>query len=214
MHFDAVAVLLVIIGLLVAAVGVRVAIKADWIKGWLTGNFSLLCIAILVFICLCAYDLTGYSSMKKDTAVATVSFDKVSNHVYKATLLGADGMEEVYTLNGDLWRISYSTLTWTDMLASLGVAPGYRPASLTSQYYSLSLDRTRQPTTIELSETKPVDLHDILPSSGGGGLLSAGYTQTNPLPMADGALYEIVPAESRMTVKPLNDAARDAVEAW
>lgn len=217
MLYNAFAGIILFFALLALYLGLRLTGRAGWLLSWLRGTAALLMLGISAVFVLAGLDLLTYKQLLNNKTLGSVSFTKLGDQEYEATLvLLSDGREQKFTLRGDQWQIDARLITWPDYFTMMGAKPGYRLDRLSGRYYSLE-DEHRKTRTVHLLEGSSygLDLWQVAQSTGNRlPLIDATYGSATYLPMADGALFEVSLSTSGLVAKPLNDVAEDAVNRW
>jgi len=192
-------------------------VRRDWLMGWIKGSLGLLALAFAVVMALFALNFNAYKAINQEVTVATISFDKIGNQLYKANVVLQGGTTEVpYEIAGDLWQIDARIIKWKGPLAALGGKPAYKLDRLEGRYYTLEDERSKARSVYELSNPDVgFDLWSTLKKlSHYVGWFDAEYGSATFLPMADGALFSVQLTSSGMIARPENDRAEIAVKEW
>ena len=192
-------------------------IRRDWLMGWIKGSLGLLALAFAAVMALSALNFNAYKAINQEVTVATISFDKIGNQLYKANVVLQGGTTEVpYEIAGDLWQIDARIIKWKGPLAALGGKPAYKLDRLEGRYYTLEDERSKARSVYELSNPDVgFDLWATLKKlSHYVGWFDAEYGSATFLPMADGALFSVRLTSSGMIARPENERAEMAVKEW
>lgn len=192
-------------------------IRREWLLGWLKGTLGLVALAVSIVMALAALNFNAYKAINQEVTVATISFDKVDNQLYKANVVLQGSTTEVpYEIAGDLWQIDARIIKWKGPLAVLGGKPAYKLDRLQGRYYTLEDERTKARSLYALSNPDVgFDLWTWLDKlSHYIGWFDAEYGSATYLPMADGALFSVRLTNSGMIARPENDRAEIAVKEW
>jgi hypothetical protein len=214
MSFSAVPMLIIAFAVLFVLAGAWILLKQKWFMAWLKGMSGLLLIAFAVYISLFAFNLMSYHAMTSETPVATVSFRKVGSQEFAATVSEPDGHSTNFSLHGDLWQLDARIIKWKGIFELLGFKPGYRLDRIEGRYLTLADERSKPHSAFSIY---PESIgFDIWKSAHDGFslLVDARYGSATYLPMADGATYEVSLSNTGLLGRPLNDAARQAVNNW
>lgn len=216
MFYSVASIASVAIGLVVFILGLRLLLKGTWIGGWVRGMSGVFFIALAVGLTFIALDLYSYQQLLIDKPVARVDFTQVDKKKFIAKLSMVDsGQTREFYLSGDQWQIDARVIRWKGAVRTVGGKPGFRLDRISGRYASVADERTQQRTVYALEEQEyGLDLwawareRDDLP------WMDAAYGSATFLPMADGAAFEVALAHSGLVAKPLNDAAKRAVNIW
>ena len=207
--------LIIVLALISILISAKLLIGRGWFIGWIRGMLGFFLLVTAVIFSLSALDFYSYKQMDKDASVANISFNKLDEQQFEATLVDSSGREAFFQLNGDLWQIDARVLTWSQSIRSLGLTPGYRLDRLSGRYVSLEKERNALRTVYELANSRSVlDIWQWLREFGSGTLVNASYGSATYLPMADGALFSVRLSQTGLTAYPLNDRAKKALEGW
>jgi len=204
------------VGLVMVYFSFKVLASKAWIFGWLRGMWGLLLIAAGVTLGLSAFDLFSYKQIVSEQSVATISFEQLEPQRYNAIVVDGDGGESRYELAGDQWQMDARLIKWPNAMAAIGVKPGYRLDRISGRYYSLEKERNAERTVYALSESNlGIDIWSFFHNSGDGiNFIDAVYGTATFVPMADGALFEVLLSNSGLLARPLNEPARAAIDRW
>lgn len=216
MFYSVLSTLIIILGLLALLASLKVLLKKGWLFGWLRGMSGVILITLGISLALSALDVFTYQQIVAEKTVATISFEQVSAQRYNAVFADSDGQEARYELAGDQWQLDARILKWPNWMSAVGVKPGYRLDRISGRYYSLEKERSAERTVYGLYEDGfGIDvwqnLHDSGLSMGG---IDAIYGNATFVPMADGALYEVLISNTGLLARPLNESAQAAVNQW
>lgn len=213
-------VVIIIIGIVAfifALIGFKFLKSTAWVMGWLRGTVGLSFLALSALFVVCLFDVLSYDSLLVDKSVATLSLNKIGEQKYEATFARVeDGKDEKFEINGDQWQIDARIFRWGDALALVGVKPSYRLDRLAGRYFSLEKERLSDRTVYELGPANTWldtwkwvnDNKSWVPG------IEATYGSAIYLPMADGALFEILLSNKGLTARPLNTIAKKAIDDW
>lgn len=218
MFYSAASVATGIFGLLVLLLGLRMLAKGTWFWGWLRGMAGVVLVVLALGAALVALDLYSYRQVLLDKPVATISFQMVEPQAYIATVALTDaGDTREFYLRGDQWQMDARIIRWKTWIGRAGAKPGYKLERLSGRYLSIQDERSRERTVHSLRDEQEFGLdlwtwayknQDKTP------VIDAVYGSATFVPMADGALYEVALSHTGLVAKPLNDAAKKAVNIW
>lgn len=207
-----------VIAIFLLLIALRMLLKGTWFWGWIRGMSGLVLIGLAVFCVLVGLDLRSYQQVLIDKPVATVSFQKVDDRAYVATVALTDtGVTTDYYLRGDQWQIDARIIRWKGLLSQAGGKPGYRLERISGRYISIEDERSRERTVHALRDEREYGF-DLwawaYENQMNAPLIDAVYGSATFVPMVDGALYEVALSHTGLVAKPLNDAAKRAVNLW
>ena len=184
----------------------------SWLLQWLRGTAGLLLAGIALYLVLFAAGLFGYQQVRSDAPMATISLERTGNQVYMATVAEANGDRRQFELRGDLWQLDVRLLRYAGLLSMFGGEPSFRLEKLSSRYI-----------TVEDEETKDHSEYGLLPESflgfdvwqrasdNGSWMVSASRSAVVLVPATDGAIYDLVLVDDKLTVSAANSAAEQAL---
>tara|TARA_B110000116_G_C16786675_1_gene561286 strand:- start:626 stop:1279 length:654 start_codon:yes stop_codon:yes gene_type:complete len=216
MFYEGLAVIVTAIGALMFFYALKFLACSGWLAGWLRGMLGLSLVASGVVMGAAAFDLLSFKQVVIKKSIATLSFEELAPQTYRAVLVDSQGREERFDLKGDQWQLDARILRWPVFLSSLGASPGYRLDRISGRYYSLDKERNAERTLYSLSESQyGVDIWRLLQQMQTNvTFVDAHYGSATYLPMADGALYEVLLSKTGLLAKPLNERAQLAVARW
>ena len=208
MNFSGVPIVLIGLSLVLVGLGAWVLLRQQWLLQWLKGSAGLLLVGLAVYSALYAMNLYSYSELKPETPVATISFRELGPQNFVATVALAGGQSHDYALRGDLWQLEVRVVSWKGLFALFGARPGYQLDSIQGRYLALEHERSRERTRHSVHRAPVVfDIHD----GEGGLLLNTSIMGVAYLPMADGAIFQVVPSAGQLEGRPLNGVAEAAM---
>lgn len=218
MFYSAATILIAIFGGLLLLIALRTLLRGTWFWGWVRGMSGVALIALAILCGLVALDLRSYREVLIDKPVATISFVKVDEQAFVATVALTDsGVATDYYLRGDQWQMDARIIRWKGILTQAGGKPGYKLERISGRYVSIDDERSRERTVHALRDESEfgIDLWAwAYKNQGSAPLIDAVYGSATFVPMADGALYEVALSHSGLVAKPLNNAAKRAVNSW
>ena len=214
MGFSLVPLTIMAFSLVLLLVGAWVLLRQQWLLQWLKGTGGLLLVALAVYASVFALNLYSFQPLERDRALATVSFREVGPQHFVANISQPDGSSHDYPLRGDLWQVDVRVAVWKGVFALFGATPGYQLESIQGRYITLEDDRSRERTRHEIHrEGIGFDIWQRSRERGSM-VVDPRHGRAAFLPMADGAIFEVVLLPSGLSGRPLNGVAEQAVRAW
>ncbi len=175
----------------------------------------LLLVSALVLTGLAA-NLHTYSRLTHEQDVAEIAFRSVSPARFVAVLerLDKDGSRS-FEIQGDEWQIDARIVKWHGVGVLLGLDTRFRLERLSGRYADVDRENTEARTVYSLAQNPGVDFWQVsnqLPSWLS--VVDAQYGSAAYVPMSDGARYRISVTQSGLVARPVNEAARVAVDGW
>jgi hypothetical protein len=98
----------------------------------------------------------------------------------------------------------------------VGFRTGYRLDSVAGRFLELQLDKMAGKTAPEtLNSSKQIDVWQFLNQNSAVLPVAETYMGTPGfIPVGDGAIYDVVLSGQNLTVSPLNDVAKTALQSW
>jgi len=215
MVYQVVAVVVALIAVIAVLVGAKLLFSQKWILGFLRGCSGFLSIVISCVLIFSAVDIYSYKSAKNQQTIATLSVHHTQGNIFQVEIQETDGNVYSASVVGQQWQLNAQMFRWNPLLGQLGLRVGYRLDSIRGRFLELQLDKIHNERKVEiLNSSAFIDVWKYLnenpnPLSPESYLSSPGF-----IPLADGALFDIVLSGTNISVKPLNDAARSALESW
>lgn len=216
MFYEGLAVIVTAIGALMLVYSLKLLARTGWFLGWLRGMLGLSLVVSGMVMGAVAFDLLSFQQVVMKKSIATLSFEELLPQNYRAVLVDSQGGEQSFDLKGDQWQLDARILRWPVFLSSLGASPGYRLDRISGRYYSLEKERNAERTLYSLSESQyGIDVWRLLQQMQNNvNFVDARYGSATYMPMADGALYEVLLSKTGLIAKPLNERAKSAVARW
>ena len=214
MGFDTAPLLIIGFCLGIVVAGSLILLRTQWFLAWLKGTSGLLLIALAIYFSLFSLNLFSYQQLSREQPLATVSFRQLGAQSFVATLADSDGSNVDYQLEGDLWQIDARIVRWKGIFALLGFQPGYQFEDIQGRYLTLEDQLVKTPGSHHIS--RPAIGFDVWQSARDGWsmMIDAQHGSATFMPMADGAIYEIVLTNTGLSGRPLNEAAQAALGRW
>ncbi|MCC1496408.1 hypothetical protein [Alcanivorax sp. 1008] len=214
MGFDTAPLLIISFCLVIVIAGSIVLLRTEWLLQWLRGTAGLLLIGLAVYFSLFSLNLFSYKQLSREEPLVTVSFRELGPQSYAATLAQPGGDNVDYQLSGDLWRVDARVIRWKGFFALLGFQSGYQLDRVQGRYLTLEDERNKDASEYQI--TRPAVGFDVWQNArtGWSMMLHADYASGAPMPMADGAIYEVTLGNGGLIARPLNEAAQGALKRW
>ena len=131
-----------------------------------------------------------------------------------ATLAQQEAGNVDYQLRRDLWRVDARVIRWKGIFALLGFQSGYQLERVQGRYLTLEDERNKEASEYHIS--RPATGFDVWQSArtGWSMMINADYVSGALMPMADGAIYEVILTNNGLIARPLNGAAQSALRRW
>lgn len=211
MNTTSLALTLVGFGLMMLLIGSRHLWK---VHTWRPAAFNLICgvlalIAAAVLFVL-SLNLSSYDTLRYQTPVAEISFTQLKNGQFNVRLMRIpSGSLQVFTVNGDEWRIGLRTLTFSGWPAWLGVQPkarlqefSVRPAGEQDAARTVVLSGEPGPPLWDWAQAHPAD----------EARMAAGVLESPFTPMADNARYRLLLTPTGVSAQAVNRSASSAAD--
>ncbi|MCB1733972.1 MAG: hypothetical protein H6981_09600 [Gammaproteobacteria bacterium] len=155
-------------------------------------------------------NLYTYHALTRETPVAELRFERLSDRHYVAELHPTDAEPRRFELHGDEWQLDVRMIKWTGIGTLLGLEPLYRLDRLSGRFSAVDDARGNPPSVHALTADSPgLDLWSIAREYPLG-LIDAGYGNAVFLPMHDGARYQIQMTSSGLIARRA-DAAKESI---
>jgi hypothetical protein len=209
MQFEGIAAIFAVLAVLALLAGYKLLSTTSWISGWLSGNIGIFCVLLTGLLILSVLDIRSYKPMFDEKTVATLSLRELSPNHFEARIVDAMGIESRYSITGDSWYVSVNQFKWSKRL-SLGMGHGYRFNKIVGLYKKNP--GVENSDTISKSHYLDVwkTMNQYFPNNF---FVSTTVVNTVSEPLADAAMYEIIPSGIDLVVKPMNEFAKRAQQA-
>jgi type II secretory pathway pseudopilin PulG len=215
---------LMIVGIALAAVFLSVPFfvaslrrlrQVKLVRGTLYLLFGGVVVLIGVAAGLVATNLVTYARLTHEQEAARVTTRQLGERQFAVSLQTPGGPPRDFQVRGDEWQIDARVLKWRALGTVLGFDTVYRLERLSGRYGDVQSERSAPRTVYELAADPGVDFWSVarrypryLPFA------DALYGSAAYVPMAEGAEYVVSVSASGLVVRPVNDAARQAVGGW
>jgi hypothetical protein len=216
MIFTLLAIFIGLIAAYLAYKSVRLLWQNSWFVGFCRGIFGLGLLALGTLVALTAYDVYSYKQVLQEQVIATINFDKIEDQHYFAVLADKDGKEQHVEMRGDQWQLDARIVKWQGYLSTFGIKPAFRLERLSGRYYDIEQETTAKRTAHAVHNSLyGMDIWRIFNEHPDWfPVIDAVYGSATYLPMKDGALFEISLSNTGLVARPINAAAREAVEEF
>lgn len=156
-----------------------------------------------------------YQRLTHEELIAELRFSRIGPQHYRVYIVQADNSARTYNLRGDEWQVDARILKWQGTANLLGFNTLYRLERLSGRYRETRQELGDPRTVYRLAEDRGLDLWRIANNHPGwlpG--VDAIYGSAAYLPMADRARFVLHHSQSGLVARPLNEAARRAIENW
>jgi len=216
MNLQSVSIALLLLGLLLAAIGLRSLWRARFWSAGATLFTSAVILACASLAFVVASNLYTYSRLTYESPVADLIFKATGPQRYQATLIRApSGEMQVFVINGDEWQLDARVLKWRGWATMLGLDAQYRLERLSGRYLGIDQERSATRTVYGLSDNPGIDLWAwSVEHPKWVPFVDAVYGSATFLPMADGARFRVTLSQTGLLARPMNTTATGAVERW
>ena len=215
MAITALIVIFALAGILFLAAAFRRLRRRSILGGVLHGATAVVLMTVSLCAALVATNLSTYQRLTVEQPAGELQFTRVGERQFNAALTYPHGERLTFALSGDEWQVDARVLKWHAFANMLGFDTAYRLDRIGGRYSRIEDERAETRSVYSLHPPQRIDLwefahqyHSWMP------WMDALYGSATFLPMADGALYEINVSQSGLIARPLNQAARDALESW
>lgn len=202
-------------GVVILVIAVRLLRRRRILAGIFGSASALALFLAATAMMLLATSLLTYQRLTYEQPAAELHLSRTAAQQFDAVLTYPGGVSEHYALRGDEWQIDARMLKWRAFVNLIGFDSAYRLERIGGRYTTIESERSAPRTVYALNPPSQIDIWELarrykdwMP------WVDARYGSATYLPMADGALYEIKVAQSGLTARPLNEAARKAVGSW
>jgi hypothetical protein len=214
--YKIIAVLVFIVALVALLLAARLLLNKKWIAGFLRGCLGILLLCLTAVLAFSAKDILSYRGAENNQTIATLSFRKKDGNLYQLELQESGGNLYTTDIEGQQWQLYSRMFKWTPLAGALGFRPGYRLESVAGRFIELQLDKASGKHDAQiLNSSGQVDVWQFL-NKHPVSFLSVDAYMSSPgfIPVADGAIFDLVLSGQNLTVNPLNDAAKSALKSW
>lgn len=190
--------------------------RNDWFMGWFRGMIGLSFLAVTLIIGLVAWDIYSYKQLTSEEHVCNVSFQKIEDQHFIATLTDRDGKAQQFDLRGDQWQIDARIVKWKGWMAKWGVKPAYRLDRISGRYFDLEKETSATRTAHAINASiQNMDVWLFINKHASWiSVVDAIYGNAAYLPMKDKANFDVTLSNTGLVVRPGNEAAREAVSIF
>ena len=217
MFYEGFSIITGVLALVLLLIGLKMLVRSGWLFAWLRGMSGVMFLVLAASLSWVAWDIRHYRELPKDKPIATVSIQQISAQAFNAILImGDDVVPLKFKLYGDQWQLDARILRWTGVMQTIGGKPGYRLDRISGRYSQLT-DELNKPRSVHtlIAQNAKLDLwYWLYAAKGKVPGVQALYGSATFVPMADGALYQVGLSGSGLVATPLNDAAKNAINAW
>lgn len=216
MIYKIIAVLVFIVAIVALLMAARLLLDKKWIAGFLRGCLGIIFLAVTTLLTFSAKDIVSYKAAENNQTIATLSFRKKDGNLYQLDLQESGG--DLYTIDieGQQWQLYARMFKWSPLAGAMGFRPGYRLENVAGRFIELQLDNKSGKREAQiLNSSNQVDVWQFL-NAHPVSFLSVDAYLSSPgfIPVADGAIFDVVLSGQNLTVNPLNDVAKAALKSW
>lgn len=147
--------------------------------------------------------LYTYHRLSHEALVAELSFDRLGDQVYRASLSAGDLCRvELYQLNGDQWRIEAQFVKWKPWANLLGLDAMYRLDRIEGRYRDVAQQNERHTMAYALPRPTAVDMVDVAEALGRlNFFLDASYGSSTFHHIDTGLVYRVYRTQSGLITR-------------
>ena len=204
-----------LLGLVLLWLSVKTLADKGWLAGFLRGCIGLVLLLLTGVFFLVAEDLASYRVAENERAVLTLSFKSQGPQRFAVQLQQAGDKQLEAVIEGEQWQLDVQMLRWSPLMNAMGFHTGYRLHELRGRYLALGLDRQKTPDAYPLSQSRHLDVWQLLNNYAAHiAVLKAPLVSPGFIPIADGAMFEVVSSGTALVARPLNNEAKAAMASW
>ena len=217
--------LAILVGLLLCFAGLGRIFRLNVFGGlsrFLFGSVFLGAAAIAVLFGL---NLQTYARLTHERIAAEVTLNEVEAGVYSASVRIPDvkgqlGQPTTYELTGNAFRMEAHFLKWKPWANISGVDSLYRLDRIQGRFDSVQAETATPPTPYSLAPagvSTALEIHRMARENKfmqALDAIDARYLSGAAVPMADGAIYEIMAAQNGLVPRPKNEIAQKVALEW
>lgn len=209
MEFSMFSITLLVVAAVLILAGLKLLFRADWFLQFLRGFAGFGLIGIAIIIILSGLNLNSYAQLANGQDLSTISFTKVNEQTYEASVVSVHGGEEYkFTIEGDMWQVN------SRVLKVAGTAPFYKLENIAGRYYSIEQQRTSAQNMNTVPDISiGLNLWELFKGKDVG-LISTALYKSQFLPMADGAVFSVSIGDFDLESTPVNEAATTIFKEW
>lgn len=213
MLYQILAIVVGIFAILLLLLAVKLLARKGWLLGFIRGLAGSILITAAVTILLYVQDFRSYKVAGGDTVIATLSFRQKELYKLDVDIQEPNGASQKAVMDGEQWQLEARMLKWSPLLNALGISTGYRLDNLEGRYQIMEMDRSTPRTRAQLVASSRFDIWDYVSTHD---LEAVQAVKASPgfVPMADGAIFDVVVSGSGLIARPVNPAAKAALANW
>jgi hypothetical protein len=193
----------------------KILLNRKWVPGFLRGCFGISLLFITFVVLLSAFDVSTYKSAKNQQAIATLSFHHKEGNYFQVEIQETDGESHKLDIVGQQWQLNAQMFKWSPILGEMGFRIGYRFSSIKGRFLELQTDRLHhEKSGEELNASEYIDVWEYLNQHQSAFFPDAYKSSPGFIPLADGAIFDVVLTGTNLAVNPLNEAAKSALASW
>ena len=178
--------------------------------------FLLLIVALLIFS-----NLNTYQRLTHENQIVDVLIRKLAKQKFQLVLIypqpdATSSEAEYYSLYGDEWQLDTRIIKWKSWANVIGLDSYYQLERLSGRYANIGQANDSPPSVHQLTgEQKGLSiwkLKNLMKSNMP--FLDAYYGQSIFVPMRDGAKFRVSLSQAGLVVRPVNESATRAMDAW
>ncbi len=165
---------------------------------------------------LLGFNLLTYQRLTEERPAATISFTRTAPQTYHATLDIPGEEPREFDVQGDEWRLDARFIKWHPMANIGGLDAYYRLDRLTGRYRDAQEEIDNPRSVYALAKNPGLDLWSLARDKRVARLkaLDAYYGNSVYAPMNNEASFQVFATQNGLIVRPLNEAAKDALSTW
>jgi hypothetical protein len=159
--FFVVAVVLVMVGIVLAVLAVRAFLGHRWVGSLGTAGTGALFLSLGALAATLGVSTQGYRALTLEEVAATVGTSPTGPGEFRALVEFPDGRDTTFVIAGDQFMVDAHILKWHPVANLLGVHTQYELDRLSGRYIDIQDERTAPRTVHSLKSEKPADLFHL-----------------------------------------------------
>jgi hypothetical protein len=209
-----------LVGVLFVFGGLGRLLRLRLVTGSLRFLFGGVFLAGAAVVGLVGLNLQTYARLTAERPAAEVTLTQRGPSQFTASVREANsdglyGEPKDYALTGDSFRMDARILKFRPWANITGLDALYRLERLQGRYDDVAREEASPPKPYDIGDAAGIDVYLLARNrSQIVSAFDAEYGSSTYVPMADGAVYEILVTQNSLIARPQNQVAAQAVRDW
>jgi hypothetical protein len=188
-------------------IGVKLLADPDWFSGFIRGVIGMAMLSASVAGGYIIFDMLSFKTVQPSTAIAEISVSKTSRQRFEISIKGPSVNQSNIDVLGDQAEFKIQMLLWSGPAIDAGLKTAYRFESVQGRFLTLEQEKSIDQSPHLLKPMPFIQFWRFLNQYPLIPFVEAKYAEAIYVPLANGAIFELVLETDGIKIQPKNAAA-------